>query len=176
MTEIIIIEKLSRWLDDRKYPFQICNAFIYEWESDYWAMTTNGETREFEIKISRSDFFTDRKKDKHSNPFKGANFFYYVTPKGLIKPEEVAQNYGLIYVGDMGVEVVKKPRRLNSLPFDNWKMLANKMYWRFRQLWLEKYQKKEIDSKKFREGFNLSLEEWSIELPNVQVSDTTDSQ
>lgn len=159
MTEEDIIKELAQWVDDRKYPFQICNAFIYGWECDYWAMTSGGETREFEIKISRSDYFNDAKKDKHKE-CKGANYFYYVVPQGLIKPTEVQSGYGLIYVSETGyVEVVKKPRQLHSEKFDRWQMLANKLYWRFRQLWREKYISKEITRDEYKAGFNLQLSE-----------------
>jgi hypothetical protein len=160
MTEADIIKCLSQSIDDQKYPFQCPNAFIYLWECDYWTLTAEGEAREFEIKISRSDFFQDAKKDKHKEA-KGANYFYYVVPRHLIKPEEVDKRYGLIYVWDTGfVEIVKKPRRLHTERFDNWKMLANKMYWRFRQLWREKYIAKEITREEYYDGFNLSLEEY----------------
>lgn len=159
MDELFIIKKLAKSIDDRKYPFQMPNAFIYSWECDYWAMDSSGITREFEIKISRGDYFNDAKKDKHTLE-KGANYFYYVCPKDLIKKEEVDQKYGLIYIWETGhVEIVKKPRMRHADKFDNWKMLANKMYWRFRQLWREKYIKKEITADEYFEGFNLSLSE-----------------
>lgn len=158
MTEKTIIDKLSRWVDSKKYPFQLCNAFIYGWESDYWAMTSHGETREFEIKISRADYFNDAKKEKH-NSDKGANYFYYVVPKDMIKTDEVDSKYGLIYIWETGhVSVAKKPRRLNSNSFDLWKGLANKMYWRYRALWKEKYLAKEIDYNEYIAGFNIELE------------------
>jgi hypothetical protein len=158
MTEESIIKELARWVDHNRHPFQVCNAFMYAWECDYWALSLNGETREFEIKISRGDYFTDKKKDKH-NSTKGANYFYYVCPKGLIKKEEVDPKYGLIYVSDLGVEIVKKPRKLHDNLFDNWKMLAFKTYWRYRELWREKYIAGGMTQEEFREGFNLSLEE-----------------
>lgn len=108
MTEQDIVKKLCQWLDDRKFPYQIANAFIYEWECDYWAMTVHGETREFEIKISRSDYFVDAKKEKHIGA-KGANYFYYAVPKDMIKKEEVDPRYGLIYIWDTGhVEIVNR--------------------------------------------------------------------
>jgi hypothetical protein len=168
MTEKEIIKQLSHWLDDRKYPFRMPNAFVYKWECDYWAMTSSGICREFEIKISRADYFNDAKKDKHKVA-DGANYFYYVVPKDMIKPAEVDPKYGLIYVWDTGfVQVIKKPRQLHASPFDDWKMLANKMYWRFRQLWREKYMAKEISRDEYIDGFNLSLEETeSIDLQSL---------
>jgi hypothetical protein len=99
------------------------------------------------------------KDGEHSIP-DGANYFYYVCPKDLIRKDEVMAAHGLIYIREDGfVEIVKKPRRLHDNQFTNWKMLANKMYWRFRQLWREKYIAKEISRDEYYEGFNLSMTE-----------------
>jgi hypothetical protein len=159
MTEKIIIKQLALWVDDRQYPFQIPNAFFYGWECDYWALDIAGVAREFEIKISRSDFFNDAKKQKHAE-CKGANYFYYVVPKDLIKPSEVDKRYGLIYVWDGGhVSVEKKPRRLHDKKFEQWQMLANKMYFRWRTMWKQKYVDKEITFDEYRAGFALELKQ-----------------
>ena len=159
MTEQIIIKHLSSSIDESKFPFQLSNVFIYHWECDYWIMTAHGETREIEVKINRSDFFHDAKKQKHKED-NGANYFYYACPVGLILPEEVEKRYGLMYVHEIGrVDIVKKPRRLNSNTFDNWKGLASRMYWRYRELWKQKYINKEITRDEYFEGFNLKLEQ-----------------
>lgn len=158
MTELDIIKRLARSIDNRKYPYQIANAFIYNWECDYWTLSVTGETREFEIKISRSDFLVDAKKSKHEQ--QGANYFYYVCPKDLIKKEEVRASYGLIYIWEGGgTELIKKPRQLHSNKFDQWQMLCNKMYYRWRELWRQKYLNNEINIEEYREGFNIQLEE-----------------
>ena len=158
MTEQEIIKHLKCGIDKRKYPFQIPNAFIYKHECDYWVMDQNGITREFEIKVSRADYLKDSEKEKHSKT-DGANYFYYVTPRHLIKPEEVDKRYGLLYVLDCGhIEFVKKPVKLHDRLFADWKMLANKLYWRFRSLWAEKLQSKEINRDEFYEG--LALDEF----------------
>ena len=76
-------------------------------ESDVIAVSSSDVVKEFEIKISRSDFKADfkkkRKHDQLENPAKYRrecipNKFYYVCPEGLIKPEEVPEYAGLIYV------------------------------------------------------------------------------
>lgn len=156
MSEESIINALSHWIDERKFPFQLYRSFIYKHECDYWAMTSGGETREFEIKISRADYFVDAKKEKHAS-CNDANYFYYVCPKGLILPNEVDKKYGLIYVTDNGLQIVKKPRRLNDKVFDDWKGLANKMYWKYRALWREKFIGKEISHAQYVEGFSFQL-------------------
>lgn len=162
MTEKQIIQKLSGWIDNREYPYQVPNAFIYGWESDYWALDVKGVAKEFEIKISRGDYFADAKKEKHQSD-KGANYFYYVCPSGLIKKEEVDKRYGLIYISETGhVNVEKKPRRLHDNKFDQWQMLANKMYFRWRLLWKQKYVDKEITWDEYRVGFTLELKQEEI--------------
>lgn len=157
-----IIKILASSIDEIKYPYQLPNVFIYGWECDYWAMTTGGETREFEIKISKSDFKNDIKKEKHRVE-KGANYFYYVTPSNLVTVEEVNsvdKRYGLIHINESGsVAIVKKPRKLNNTQFDSWKMLANKMYWKWWSLWRQKYIDKEITRKEWVAGFVFDLEQ-----------------
>lgn len=168
MTEASIIQTLYRSIDERKYPFQLPNCFIYSWECDYWAMDTKGVTKEFEIKISRSDYFNDAKKDKHK-ACNGANYFYYVCPEGLIKPEEVDNKYGLIYINKYDCAViVKKPKRLNNNEFKDWKMLAYKMYWKFWSLWRQKLINKEITHDEYMQGFNFDLNQ---EVENCNTSD-----
>lgn len=159
MTEKDIIQKLSGWIDNQEYPYQVPNAFIYGWESDYWVLDVKGIAKEFEIKISRADYFADAKKLKHQQD-SGANYFYYVCPKDLIKKEEVDKRYGLIYIWDGGhVSVEKKPRRLHDKLFDQWQMLANKMYFRWRQMWRQRYVDKEIGFDEYRAAFALELKQ-----------------
>lgn len=161
MDEMAIIKILAANIDHKEFPYQMARCFIYGWECDYWTMKENGETREFEIKISRSDYFNDAKKDKHKSD-KGANYFYYVVPVGLIRKEEVDKKYGLIYIAQGGqIRIEKKPQRLNYNAFDNWKMLASKFYWKFRDLWREKWIDKEITRDEYFDGLQaeLNLEE-----------------
>lgn len=43
-----------------------------------------------------------------------ANFFYFVTTKDLIKPEEIPDFSGLIYVDELGYQIIKKAPKLHS--------------------------------------------------------------
>jgi len=158
MTEKEIIKALVCWLDPVKYPFQMANAYFYGWECDYWAMDPHGITREFEIKVTRSDFKGDAKKPKHENTANGANYFYYVTPANLVKAEEVPRDYGLIWVAERSLIIVKKPRRLHSTLFDGWKELARKTHFRYRETLLEKMAAREISFQQYRDCLVL---EWA---------------
>ena len=49
----------------------------------------------FEIKTSRSDFLGDDKWEKY---LKYCDYFAFVCPEGVIKPDELPENIGLVYV------------------------------------------------------------------------------
>lgn len=100
-----IQKALFQKLADRQHKW-ICpnirlDAFYQNGEMDLISVNKSDFLTEFEIKISRSDFKADCKKRKHSmRKFldKLPNYFYYVTPKDLIKVEEVPDYAGLIYI------------------------------------------------------------------------------
>jgi hypothetical protein len=165
MTETDIIFMLAHWLDTSKFPYQLPNCFIYDWECDFWAMNAAGDTREFEIKTDYRDYLNDAKKEKHKDVSKGANYFYYVCPENLISANEVHHRYGLLYVTKYKtLKVIKKPKRLNDRKFQNWQMLANKMYWKWYQLWKDKKNNREITVDEWKAGvFNLEIQSFITE-------------
>lgn len=56
-----------------------------------------------EAKISRSDFLIDKKKPHRASPETGVGKWrYYICPTDLIKPDELPENWGLIYVNSRG--------------------------------------------------------------------------
>ena len=56
-----------------------------------------------EVKISRSDFLADKKKPHRSGKTKGlGDWRYYMCPTDLIKPEELPDKFGLLYVNSRG--------------------------------------------------------------------------
>lgn len=57
-----------------------------------------------EAKTSRSDFLADRTKPHRINPETGmGKYRYYICPTDLIKPEELPEKWGLIYVSSKGI-------------------------------------------------------------------------
>lgn len=61
----------------------------------------------FEIKQSRADLLTELKDlDKRIPSMAIANQFYFVTPVGIAKPEEIPMNCGLIEISQEGVHVL----------------------------------------------------------------------
>jgi len=62
-----------------------------------------------ECKTSKSDFLCDFKKSFRKNPEEGMGMFrFYLCPKDLIKPEEVPENWGLIYTDGQSFKTIKK--------------------------------------------------------------------
>lgn len=56
-----------------------------------------------EVKVGRGDFLKDRKKPHRLNPETGiGKWRYYICPTNLIKPSEVPEKWGLIYVNGRG--------------------------------------------------------------------------
>lgn len=108
-------EIINGWCDivlrERKNNKVFPNVFIDHYEADILEITKAGYSYEYEVKISRADFFKDAEKKKLSwsgnvksvkfdelQSGNRVNYFYYVVPKGLIQPEEVPEFAGLTYV------------------------------------------------------------------------------
>lgn len=65
-------------------------ADVFGW--NYWTSVL------IEVKVSRSDFLADAKKPFRMNPEEGmGEHRYYCCPKGLIAPEELPEQWGLLY-------------------------------------------------------------------------------
>lgn len=47
------------------YDYRLHNSFVYNWESDFFAVSGSSYCVEVEVKVSRGDFFRDFQKDKH---------------------------------------------------------------------------------------------------------------
>lgn len=58
---------------------------------------TYGGTILIECKVSRADFFADQAKWFRKKPHEGlGDWRFYLTPRGLIKPEELPEGWGLL--------------------------------------------------------------------------------
>lgn len=96
MTHLDLVEIAKRWLRKR------CNVVITEMTSgiqeqpDAIGWEYGGHSIVVECKTSRSDFLYD--KNKTHNRFDSAmgDKRFYLAPKGLIKPEELSEKYGLL--------------------------------------------------------------------------------
>jgi len=132
------------------------------WECDVFEMTKAGYFREFEVKISRADFFADAGKEwefgswstgyktarKHdllaAGDPRGPAAFYYVTPPGLIASTELPLWAGLIEIHALNdrhgprfleKEIQAAPRLHNQKAADGVRKHAMSVcYWRMHGL------------------------------------------
>lgn len=131
--------------------YEISNLFVYNWESDYLAITKSGYVYEVEIKISRADFSNDfkHKENKHlllesdtmikTHPQGCPNYFYYAVPDGLISADEVPKYAGLMYLHPWGVNIVKEAPKINDEKVDlDMLKLRDKFYWNM-VMWKNRY-------------------------------------
>lgn len=120
-----IQETVCRWLVEGGIE-AICENYSHYWEMDVASMTKSGLLWEFEVKISRSDFLSDKKKKitkfehyKMKNEQTAPNYFCYVCPEGLIKQEEVPIYSGLYYYHKDGqISCIKSPKRIHKAKMD----------------------------------------------------------
>lgn len=89
-------------------------------------------SRIIEIKMSRSDFLADKKWQKYL-PY--ATHLYFLSPKGIIKPEELDPRVGLIEITPVGkdyfrYEFTRRCRRLQDLSVDCYIQLIEAIAWR----------------------------------------------
>lgn len=96
---------------------------IDAWMMDLWP-SNHLERIAFEIKVSRSDFLSELKKPaKRRYAVQFSNSFYFVAPKGLIRPAELPTEAGLMEVSDGDLHTtVKAPFRDTVLP--TWALVA----------------------------------------------------
>lgn len=119
MNEQTIIDAIEKQLCGTGHKYWIRNAYVFghDWESDFLNITKTGYANEFEVKISRSDFFCDFKKRRHqvlgtglytgydgklkTQKFK-PNRLWYVVPENLVSKTEIPKHAGLIYMNEAG--------------------------------------------------------------------------
>ena len=170
MKSEIIYQTLRGQYYWRQNKYVVENCFVLnQWEADFFVVTKSGYGLEFEVKVSRSDFFADKKKElKHLTlstkkmhgshqvnengklvtkikemdiPLAIPNRFSYVTPIDLIKPEEVPEYAGLFYVSEYNQLIVKKqPPYLHREKLNYDRYLCDKFYY----YWLKEKREREF--------------------------------
>jgi len=91
------------------FNYVLFNTYVFGWESDFLATSKTGYIHEVEIKISKTDFKHDfnkthfNGKNKHEflldkNEIFKPNKFFFACPEGIIKPEQLPDEYGLFYL------------------------------------------------------------------------------
>lgn len=125
----------------RKDPSEIMipNFYHFGYEMDMFKLTSKQLVVEYEVKISRADYFNDFKKNrkawksdteyKHDliRSGKAASSFCFVVPENLIHPNEVPKHCGLMYFRPEGT-VIPKINSLVEEDVDPDVSIADKIY------------------------------------------------
>lgn len=105
-----LVQRAVRWLK-RHHKCSIVYAEIVTGRPETpdaigWRM---GFSRLVEVKVSRSDFFRDRRKTHASRPDRGmGGQRWYLVPVGLVTADEVPEWCGLAYAHARRIEIVKE--------------------------------------------------------------------
>lgn len=104
MTESKMQEILNQYLYKLKHKYITENVYVWSWESDMISVTEAGYIKEYEIKLSKSDFKQDfKKKVKHNllempKAIYKPSQFYYVIHGFKLNIDEVPEYAGLLKV------------------------------------------------------------------------------
>lgn len=100
----LISKELQDWCDKWSNDIVLPNFYCWQYEMDIFKMTSSWYIIEYEIKVSRSDFYNDFQKwyrgEKHKllKDWKlDCNRFFFVVPRWLVSKDEVPNHCGLIY-------------------------------------------------------------------------------
>lgn len=107
MNAEIIQSLLTARSDNDIYIAECC---VNECRLDGWAIRksySNPLTIGYEIKISKSDFLTDK---KWTGYLSYCNELYFVCPSHLIQPNEVGEQVGLMWVASTGTRIYTKKK------------------------------------------------------------------
>lgn len=101
------------------------------WLNERWERKEQGFifTTLIEVKVSRSDFLADFKKPHRQIQTNGmGNYRYYCCPDGLINPDELPPNWGLLYVRKGKIKSIKTANFVDSNKDEETWLLYNAAY------------------------------------------------
>lgn len=88
-------------------PVGVCDVWGLNHSSSYWnGGNGNFDAMAIEVKVSRGDHRSLSQKYKENSIFRLGNYQYILCPKGLIQPNEVHKDWGLLWWS--GKKIVNK--------------------------------------------------------------------
>ena len=110
MTHKELVERAVIWLQGRGgCTFAFSEFSTSAWETPDAIGFTSWRSVIVECKVTRADFFKDRKKPFRRRPQMGMGVErYFMVPANLVTVEEVPEKWGLLYVHNRHVKVIKK--------------------------------------------------------------------
>lgn len=117
-----LCDRAAHWLQSSKN----CKVVLIERntgrggeEPDAIGWTPCGYSYLVEVKVSRSDFLADKKKDHRKRPDTGmGKSRFYLCPKGMIQPDEVPDGWGLLWATDYQIRLKNSDDLVNKGDFN----------------------------------------------------------
>ena len=99
-----LVEIAERWLLRSKLcGFALTELATANFEIPDSIGFKSGMTIMVEAKANRADFLSDKKKIFRRNPYLGVGAYrFFLCPAGMIKPEELPEKWGLLWVNEKG--------------------------------------------------------------------------
>ena len=110
-----LIQKAVRWLKkDQGCGLVFAEMVTAAYTSPDVMGWRNGLSRLVEVKVSRSDFFADRKKTASvCGSVSMGTQRWYLTPQGLVEPKDLPEGWGLLHLAGRSIrEVHSAPIRI----------------------------------------------------------------
>lgn len=98
----VVFKALRRYFDKEPNRYILLNSFVFNWESDFFFKTGSDYFVEIEVKVSKSDFKADFKKEKHQHMDAKFNGRDKVVIPGPTMEEITCQNVRLKYSLELG--------------------------------------------------------------------------
>lgn len=88
-------------------------------EPDAIGWTSDTFSYLIEVKVSRSDFLADRKKDHRRRPHTGmGRKRFYLCPKGMLQPEDMPDGWGLLWATEGQIRLKNSDDLINKEDFE----------------------------------------------------------
>lgn len=130
-----ILNKLISFVVSTSQDIIIPNYYFGGFECDLFKITKDNYVVEYEVKISRADFFKDFSKGskwiettKHDKIKHGTlcNRFFFVVPFGLVSKAEIPDYAGLIYYDEYynRFDLIKTAKLIHRNQFNNFRKIC----------------------------------------------------
>lgn len=115
-THAELVERAKRWLRGQRYSVVVGEVSSLAGEfPDAMGFAATLPSCLVECKVSRADFRADAKKYFRRRPEMGmGRLRYYLTPPGLVSPDEVPAPWGLLYAHPSKIVVAKQPEHVTD--------------------------------------------------------------
>jgi len=111
-----LVNRAEIWLRSKRYTVTAKELHTSNQETpDVMGFRYGGDSCLVECKASRSDFSGDKNKSFRRDPTSGmGQHRYYAVPAGLVKPEELPEGWGLLYVYEKTVREIRHSAKFEA--------------------------------------------------------------